>query len=131
MDIFRTLKLLLKKRKTKRLGLDFKQTVIQIMSMYETKKIKSNDIPTDKEIDLYYKMYLMKFKLDRENIWHVEKPMEFKKFNRLSKTIPEGFTGGYKFMILETIDLFVGFPPNAICIRCINYEKLVKENKNV
>ena len=131
MDIFRTLKFLLKKRKSKRLGLDFKQTVIPIMSKYEIKKIKSNDIPTDKEIDLYYKMYLMKFKLDRKNIWHVEKPMEFKEFNKLSKTITEGFTCGYKFMILETIDLFVGYPQNARYIRCINYEKLVKENKNV
>ena len=125
MKIFRWIKMMWRKRKLEKLGLDFsgidmKQMMNPCLSDYELEKMESDDIPTDEEIELYFNMYLKKFYKDREDEWSVELPMSFEEFNKKAKTkteiiSEEGDTigimvrGGYKFMIPRTVDAFIGF----------------------
>lgn len=144
MKIFRWIKIMWRKRKLEKLGLDFsnidmKQMMNPFLSDYELEKIESDDIPTDDEIGLYYLMYLKKFELDREDDWSVEEPMSSEKFEKQVKSLTETINengetitivipGGYRWMISKTVDAFIGFPPNCGYQRYVDYEKLVKES---
>ena len=135
MKIFRWIKIMWRKRKLEKLGLDFsnidmKQMMNTSLSDYELKKMESDDIPEDEEIELYFNMYLKKFYKDREDEWSVELPMSFEEFNKKAKTKTEIISeeGGYKFMIPQTVDAFIGFPPYTTYHRYVDYEKLVKED---
>ena len=134
-----------RKRKLEKIGLDFsgidmKQMMNPNLSDYELEKIESDGIPTDDEIGLYYLMYLKKFELDRnkDDGWSVEEPMSLERFEKQSKSLTETINedgetitivvpGGYRWMISKTVDAFIGFPPNCIYHRYVDYEKLVKE----
>lgn len=143
MVIFKWIKIMWRKHKLEKLGLDFsnvdmKQMMNPSLSDYELEKMESDDIPTNEEIELYFNMYLRKFYRDREDEWSVELPMSFEEFEKKAQTpteiiSEEGDTigimvrGGYKFMIPQTVDVFIGFPPYTIYHRYVDYEKLVKE----
>lgn len=139
MKIFKFIKLMWRKRKLEKAGFDFSDVDMNRMmdpslSEYELGKMESDDIPTDEEVELYFNMYLKKFHLDRENEWSVETPMPFDKFEEKCKTPTEIekcdsisliIPGGYRWMISQTVDSFIGIPP-VIYHRYVDYEKLVK-----
>ena len=144
MKLFKWIKIHWRKRKLEKIGLDFsnvdmKQMLNPFLSNYELEKMESDDIPNDEEIELYFKMYLKKFYLDRENEWSVEVPTSFEEFDERCKTPPTTIINengetisfikpdGYRWMISKTVDAFIGFPPNMVYQRYTNYEKLVRE----
>ncbi len=144
MKIFKWIKIMWRKRKLEKTGLDFsgidmKQMMNPTLSIYELEKMESNEIPTDNEIELYYLMYLKKFELDRVDDWSVEEPMSFVDFEKHSKSLTETINekgetitivipGGYRWMISKTVDAFIGIPPNGIYHRYVDYESLVEED---
>lgn len=143
MKIFKWIKIMWRKRKLEKLGLDFsgidmQQMMNPCLSDYELEMVESDDIPTDDEIELYFNMYLKKFYLNRENQWSVELPMSFEEFEKHSKSLTETINedgeiiivipGGYRWMISQTVDAFIGFPPNGSYHRYVDYEKLVKDS---
>ena len=114
-------------KKLKKLGLDFDEfdmnkLINPNLSTYELEKLNSDEIPSEEEVKKYYKMYLIKFKLDRKDEWSVETPMPFEEFRKKSLTPTETLTedssdfgivitGGYLFMIPQTCDSMIGIPP--------------------
>lgn len=94
-------------------------------SIDETKKLRSNEIPTDEDILLYYKMYCKKFECDSRDTWTTLKPMSFDEWEEKVKD-ENGFTHGWRYMIGKTSDAFVGFSNNMMYQRYRDYKKMVE-----
>ncbi len=97
-------------------------------SMEENALIESGKMPTDEHIQLYYKMYMKKFELDREsnNDWDVSEPMNFEEFEKKAKSCLDT-VGGYRFIIGQTMDMFIGGFDGGSMIRYRDYRKMVEK----
>lgn len=104
------------------------------------KKIDSDEIPSDEDILLYYKMYLKKFELDRKNEWNVESPLSFEKFQEQAKkerkTIIDGElffieNVGWSYIISKSCDSFIydTLTGKRMMWQYRDYKKLVLEEE--
>lgn len=105
---------------------------------WETEKLNDmENLPTDEEILLYYKMYCKKFELDNQDTWTTLEPMPFEEWEKHAKSKTEvhkfkdsdfGFWkgGGYQFIIPHTMDTMIGFPPNHSYHRYHDYKGMVE-----
>jgi hypothetical protein len=101
----------------------------------QTRLMNSKEIPSDKDIDKYYRMYLKKFELDNDEIWTTNDPMSFEQFYKEAKSeskqeglLLSGYeTSGWKFLISMTSDAF-SFDPKtgqSTMWRYRDYESMV------
>lgn len=86
-------------------------------SVKQTRLMNSKEIPSDEDIDKYFKMYLVKFDMDNDDIWTTSNPMSLEQFYKEAKSLPkeEGLLphyGGWKFLISMTSDAF-SFDPKT------------------
>lgn len=105
----------------------------------ESKLLKSKETPTAEHILKYYKMYLAKDALEKQDMWTTKEPMSFEKWEATAKTPTKtvmisndmGFqtSGGYQFLISMTCDAMVGFPPNQQYLRYNDYAAMVELNE--
>jgi hypothetical protein len=100
--------------------------------------IKVNKIPSDEDIDFYFKMYLKKRELTDKEQWDTDEPMPFKEWKKKAKTPTEYKSigdmtqisiGGWMFMVSQTSDGMLGIPPDQTYIRTVDYAKLVEEDE--
>ena len=129
IDFFQMIRILLRKRKLEEMlskdvfkNVDLYKVMNPALSKTELENMEADWLPTDDEILKYYKMYVKKFQLDRENKWSVEEPMLFEEWEKRAKA-----TGGYRYMIGHTVDAFIG-SPYTIYHRYRDYEKLVQDD---
>ena len=93
-------------------------------SVKETKLMNSKDIPTDEDIELYYKMYLKKKEIEARSQWTTKEPMSFEHWKNRATNVNNTSDmqyGGYLFMIRYTSDIFMG----GTCSRIFDYKSMV------
>ena len=102
-------------------------------SAEETNLMNSGEIPSDEDIDKYYKMYCKKFELDNRDQWNTAEPMSFEFWTKCAKNDfeEEQFGNvGWKFMIAKTSDMF-SFDPStgqSTMMRFRDYEELIDDD---
>lgn len=129
--------LFIKNRKTTKAQLEFLKEMRKTLlkSAEETGLMNSDKIPSDEDIDKYYRMYCKKFELDNRNQWNTAEPMSFEFWEKCAKDdFEEKQVGrvGWKFMIAKTSDAF-SFDPStgqSTMMRFRNYEELIDEDLN-
>lgn len=97
-------------------------------SAEETEKMTSGEIPSDEDIDKYYRMYLKKFELDTEDEWTTAEPIPFEEFEKDAKK-----DDGWRFLIRMTSDAF-SFDPSsgqAIMWRYRDYEEMINRQLDI
>lgn len=100
-------------------------------SLEETERLRSDEIPSDEDILLYYKMYCKKFELDTRDTWTTLKPMTFDEWNKKVKDTDDRYiVNKWQFMISRTSDAMVGFPPNCTFHRYRDYKAMVEAEDN-
>ena len=94
---------------------------------HETELMNSGKVPTDEDIQLYYKMYLKKKEMDAMQQWTTEEPMPFEEWEKKAKDVNDSdFNyGGYKFMVRATCDYFMGGFGGSSSGRIHDYKKMV------
>ncbi len=108
----------------------------------ELELLKSNECPTDEHILKYYKMYLAKDRLEKEDTWSTKQPISFDEWEKIAKRPTEimdatddiGFqiNGGYQYIIPMTCDSMIGMPPNQYYHRYYDYVDMAKvDNKSM
>jgi hypothetical protein len=103
-------------------------------SAEETMLLKSNEIPSDEDIDKYYRMYCKKFELDNRDQWNTAEPMTFEFWEKCAKNDFEVEQFGrvkWQFMIAKTSDMF-SFDPStgqSTMMRFHDYEEMIDENE--
>jgi len=105
------------------------------LSLDEIKLLTNMHTPTEEDIVLYYKMYIKKFDIMKEQEWTTQQPMGFKtweeraktktKITQIDKKLSFVMTGGYQYMIPMTCDVMFGIPPNQIYHRYHDYKSMV------
>lgn len=99
----------------------------------ENKLLKSDAVPSEEDVIKYYKMYVKKFELDTKNPdhWSAEDdvPLTLDEWKAALKKHIESGGRGYAYLIANTSDLMIGFPPNCIYQRMIDYEELVLQEE--
>lgn len=92
-----------------------------------TRKLRSNEVPSDEDIKKYYKMYCIKFKMDRENASYFttyeESPMSFDIFEKQAKDTSQ--FGGWRFLIGNVSDAFMG---DGTIYRFRDYESMIDDD---
>jgi len=106
---------------------EIKHSILE--SLEETERLRSNEIPSDEDILLYYKMYCKKFELDTRDTWTTLKPMTLDEWESTVKDV-DGLVFGWRFMISRTSDVMVGFPPNCTFHRYRDYKAMVEAEDN-
>ena len=84
-------------------------------SAIETELMRENNIPTDENINKYYKMYCKKFEMDNRDQWNTAEPMPFEFWEKCAKNDFEEEQFGrvkWQFMISMTSDSF-SFNPST------------------
>jgi hypothetical protein len=106
-------------------------------SREETEKLRSGEIPSDEDIEKYYKMYCKKFEIDNKDQWTTREPMSFEKFEKEAKTLPEDTDlgdgmklhkrEGWEFLIAQTSDSFMFDPKTgqSTMMRFTDYESMI------
>jgi hypothetical protein len=95
----------------------------------ENKKLQGNEIPSDADILLYYKMYCKRMELKALDIWTTEKPCDFEVWEKRAKDIESNY-GGWRFMISRTCDsvIYDSRTNQTTFMSHHNYRKLVEED---
>lgn len=100
-------------------------------SAEETAKLRSGEMPTDEDIDKYYRMYCKKFELDNRDQWTTLEPMPFEEFEtEAKKEEPDGISRvGWGFLISMTSDAFTFDPGSgqSTMMRFRDYESMIEE----
>ena len=94
-------------------------------SREETELLQSGLMPTDEHILLYYKMYLKKFEKDQWSEWDTAEPMSFEEWEERAKMCLDT-VGGYRFIIGQTMDMFIGGMGGSSMLRHTDYRRLVE-----
>lgn len=128
-------------RELEGLGFDMTNVVTDpCLSRKELDLYADNPEPTEADILKYYKMYCKKWEIKCENEWTTREPMSFDEWEKNAKaeTKVSGnpktqkylfvMPGKYQFMIPQTCDVMIGFPPNHTYHRYTDYAKLVEED---
>ena len=98
-------------------------------SMEETQKMRSNELPSDEDILLYYKMYCKKWELDNRDVWTTREPMSFDQWERDVKDVDDSLRyHGWKYMISQTSDAFISDADGHSFIRHNNYKRMVEND---
>lgn len=110
------------------------------LNIDEIKLLANDHTPTEEDIVLYYKMYIKKFDMMKEQEWTTQQPMSFKtwedraktktKISPMSKDMAFVVTGGYQYMIPMTCDTMIGIPPNQIYHRYHDYKNMVLKGES-
>lgn len=105
----------------------------------EDEKINDyKNLPSEDEIQKYYKMYVKKFELDTQNIWTTQKHVTYKAYRERAKKLSEPVRlgkiiitrpGGYQFLISTTTDSVIRQPDNVIFVRYKDYQAMVEEDE--
>lgn len=105
------------------------------LNIEEIELLTNDRTPTEEDIVLYYKMYIKKFEMMKEQEWTTQQPMSFKtwedraktktKVTQMGKDMAFVMTGGYQYMIPMTCDTMIGLPPNQIYQRHNDYKSMV------
>ena len=93
-----------------------------LKSAEETKLMQSEEIPTNEDIDKYYRMYLVKFEEDNKDQWNTAEPIPFEKFKERAKD--------YRYLISMTSDIF-SFDPvtgHSTMYRFRDYDEMIEED---
>lgn len=103
----------------------------------ENALLKSGKLPTDEEIEKYYKMYLKKVELN--DIWNTY-TVSYEDFEKRAKNsniiintleldngekLEFGKSGGFSYLFEMTSDAFI----NGKCVRFRDYEGMIKEDE--
>jgi hypothetical protein len=117
-----------------------KESVLK--SCEETRLMNGKEIPSDEDIDKYYRMYCKKFELDNKNQWTTLKPIPFEEFEKKAKVAPSqekipmddgkeqlviNKRGGWSYLISMTSDMF-SFDPvsgQSTMMRFRDYESMI------
>lgn len=129
-------KYLLDMRRSRKFMKHIENSILE--SARQTRLMNSNEIPSDEDIDKYYRMYLKKFGLDNDDIWTTNDPMSFEQFYKEAKSEPkqEGLLphyGGWKFLISMTSDAF-SFDPKtgqSTMWRYRDYESMINRQLDI
>lgn len=109
-------------------GEDWKEKFIESLkdTNKENKLMKSGAVPTEADIELYYKMYLKKWELNHDDsyIWDTATPMKYEEFKK------RAMEEKYNFLVSMTCDMFIGgFNQPQSMIRYRDYKQIVLEEK--
>ena len=96
-------------------------------SIDETRKLRSDETPSDADILLYYKMFCKKWEMDNRDTWTTLEPMSFDVWERYVKE-GNGSSKGWQYMIAKTSDAFMSGADGHSFMRYNDYKKMVQND---